>query len=188
MLAIKAPPITRYDYQEMPLGPPYYQVIEGDLVMSPSPNTFHQYIAGNIHRLLGNFLDKHPLGEVFVAPLDVYLTDTNVFQPDVVYISQARRSLITEQGIEGAPDLVVEVLSPGTARYDQGSKRKAYARNGVRELWIVHPQTKLLQVYHLEKDADAPLATYGEKAQVTSPLLPGLKIKTAAVFRSPLGR
>ena len=188
MLAIKAPPITRYDYQEMPLGPPYYQVIEGDLVMSPSPNTFHQHIAGNIYRLLAHHLDDHPLGEVFVAPLDVYLTDTNVYQPDVVYVSKARRSIITEQGIEGAPDLVVEVLSPGTARYDQGSKRKVYSRCGVRELWIVHPQTKLLEVFNLALDADTPLVTYGENAQVTSPLLPDLKINTSAIFRSPLDR
>jgi Uma2 family endonuclease len=83
---------------------------------------------------------------------------------------------------------VVEVLSPGTARYDQGSKRKVYGRCGVRELWIVHPQDKLLEIYNLELDAETPVVTYGAKAQVTSPLLPDLKVETATIFRSPMGR
>src|ERR1039457_1279813 len=137
MLQAKALPITRHDYEEMPAGPPYYQVIEGDLVMSPSPNIYHQAIVSRRCTLLLQFLEKRPLGEAFVAPLDVFLSEINVYQADVVFVSNQRRSILTEHGLEGAPDLAVEVLSPSTARFDKRSKRKVYARTGVRELWLV---------------------------------------------------
>ncbi len=186
MLQVKALPITRHDYEEMPPGPPYYQVIEGDLVMSPSPNIFHQAIAGRIYALLLQFLEKRPLGEVFIAPLDVFLSEINVYQPDVIFISNQRRSILTERGLEGAPDLAVEVLSPSTARFDKGSKRKVYARTGVKELWLVDAEARLIHVYQLTKDAETPAATYGEKAVFTSPLLPGLRLRAASIFKSPL--
>jgi Uma2 family endonuclease len=186
MLQAKAPLVTRHDYQEMPEGPPYFQVIEGDLVMSPSPQMFHQEIAGRIHSLILRFLEKHPIGEVFISPLDVFLSDVNVYQPDVIFVSNARRSILTEHGLEGAPDLVVEVLSPGMARFDRGSKRKIYARTGVKELWIVDPQVKSIQVYQLTKNAETPAATLDADSVFRSPLLPRLRIKAAAIFRSSL--
>ena len=184
MLQAKVPPITRYDYQEMPQGPPYYQVIEGDLVMSPSPNTFHQVVLGRIHFILLRYLEKNPIGEAFFAPLDVFLSDINVYQPDVIFVSNERRSIITDHGIEGAPELLVEALSPATARYDKGSKRKIYARTGVKELWLVDPENRTIQVYLLAKDPENPSATHGPNASFTSSLLPGLKIKTATIFKS----
>jgi Uma2 family endonuclease len=186
MLQAKIPQITRHDYQEMPEGPPYFQVIEGELVMAPSPNLFHQEIAGCIYALLLRFLERKPLGSVFVAPLDVFLSDVNVYQPDVIFVSNARRSILTERGVEGAPDLVVEVLSPGTARYDRGPKRKIYARTGVKELWMVEPETKSIQVYELTKNAETPAATHGPDSIFKSSLLPGLKIRAQAVFKSSL--
>jgi Uma2 family endonuclease len=186
MLQTSVPLITRRDYQAMPEGPPYYQVIEGDLLMSPSPNTFHQIITGRIHQLIANYLEKHPLGEVFIAPLDVYLDDTNVYQPDVFFVSNRRRGIITEQGIEGAPDLVIEALSPATARYDKGSKREMYARCGVKEFWLVDANSRTIQVYLLGKNAEEPIATHSEKATFESSLLPGLRVKNAAIFKSPL--
>ena len=186
MLQAKAPTVTRNDYQEMPEGPPYFQVIEGELVMSPSPKMFHQDIVANLCHLLRQYLEKNPVGVVCVAPLDVFLSDVNVFQPDVIFVSNARRSILTEHGIEGAPDLVVEILSPGTARYDKGSKRKIYARTGVKELWIVDPEVKSIQVYHLTRNAETPAATHDASVVFKSALLPGLKIKTAAIFKSSL--
>jgi Uma2 family endonuclease len=188
MLKANMPLITRYDYEDTPGGPPYYQVIEGDLVMSPSPTTFHQVVLGRIYSMILGFLDKHSIGEVFIAPLDVFLSDVNVYQPDVMFISNQRKSIITHHGMEGAPDLVVETLSPGTARFDKGSKRKIYARTGVQELWLVDPEAKTIQVYLLPKDVENPVATYGPNATFTSSLLPGLKIKTASIFKSPLQR
>jgi Uma2 family endonuclease len=186
MLQTKMPLITRYDYQQMPEGPPYYQVIEGDLVMRPSPDTYHQSIAGRIYALIFGFLEKNPIGEVFIAPLDVFLSDINVYQPDIIFISKRRRSIISNHGLEGAPDLAIEVLSPGTADLDKGSKRKIYARTDVKELWLVDPKAKVIEVYQLNKNAETPSAIYKEKAVFQSRFLPGLHIKTAWIFKSPL--
>ena len=186
MLQAKTPLITRHDYQEMPEGPPYFQVIEGKLLMSPSPNTFHQDIAGNVYAILHSYLTRHPIGSAHIAPLDVYLSEINIFQPDVIFVSSARRSILTEHGIEGAPDLIVEILSPGTARYDKGSKRRIYAQTGVKELWIVDPELKSIQVYQLSRNAETPAVTQSTDAVFKSPLLPGLRIKTAGIFKSSL--
>lgn len=170
----------------MPEGPPYFQVIEGDLVRSPANTTFHQSISCTIAVLISNFLGRHRQGEVFIGPLDVFLDDVNVYQPDVFFVSEQRRSIVTDHGIEGAPDLIVETLSPTTARYDKGSKRKIYARHGVREFWLVDPETRAIQVYLLGKDAETPVATHGDKAAFESVVLPGRRVKTAAIFKSSL--
>jgi len=154
--------------------------------MSPSPETYHQSIAGCIYSQILRFLEKKPIGEVFIAPLDVFLTDVNIYQPDVVFVSNRRRSMITEHGIEGAPDLVVEILSPGTARFDKGSKRKIYGRTGVRELWLVDPVARLLHVYDLSRNPESPAMTHNEKAVFTTPLLPGLRLRASSIFKSPL--
>lgn len=182
MLQAKVPQITRYDYQDMPDGPPYYQVVEGDLIMSPSPTLYHQRIAGRIFYLISTYLAKNRVGEAFIAPLDVFLTEVNIYQPDVAFVSNQRSSIIKAEGLEGAPDLVVEILSPGTAKLDKGSKRKIYARTGVRELWLVDPDAKQIQVFELALDPDTPARTVGERGAVTTKLMPGLRIKAASVF------
>ena len=154
--------------------------------MAPSPNLFHQDISGNIFAILRSYLAKNPIGSVHIAPLDVYLSEVNVYQPDVIYVSKAHRSSLTERGIEGAPDLVVEILSPATARYDKGSKRKIYARTGVKELWLVDPELKSIQIYELNKNAETPAATHGVDSNFKSPLFPGLSLKAAAIFKSSI--
>ena len=183
MLQTHAPQITRHDYEAMREGPPYYQLIQGDLIMSPSPTTPHQRTAGRIFSLIENFLRKHPLGQVFIGPLDVFLTETNVYQPDLFFISDAHLSIITEHGIEGPPDLVIEILSPSTAAYDQGSKRKIYAKTGVQELWIVDVNNERIQIFDLKKDPNSPSETTGPDSVFTSPLLPGLKLRAPAIFK-----
>ena len=184
MLRANAPAITRYDYADMPQGPPYYQVVEGDLVMSPAPETAHQRIVLNIAYLLRKYLEKRRVGELFIAPLDVFLSEINVYQPDLIFVSNSRRAIITERGIEGAPDLVVEALSPGTARLDKGSKRKIYARTGVEEFWLADPATRTLQVYALQRDAETASATYGANAVFKSACFPTLRIQTKLIFRT----
>jgi Uma2 family endonuclease len=183
MAKVATSPITVHDYREMPEGPPYFQLIEGDLFMSPSPNRFHQHILGSLHLLIGPFVRKEKLGEFHVAPSDVVLSETNVFHPDLYFVSRARRSVLTEQGVEGAPDLVVEILSPGTARNDKGAKRKVYSRTGVGELWLVDPDASEITVYRFEESPDEPVAVLGRRQTLKTPLLPGLKIRVADVFR-----
>ena len=184
MLRTEPRPLTVHDYGELPEGPPYYQLIEGDLETSPSPNRFHQEVLRNIAYILLEFLQRNPLGQFYFAPFDVYLTDLNVFQPDLVFISNARKSILSAQGADGAPDLVVEILSPKTARLDKGVKKEIYARTGVTELWIVDPELRQLQVYHLQKSADLPVATYSGKQKFASALFPGLKLQIGKIFQS----
>lgn len=182
MLSINARPVTRHDYVQIPVGAPNYQLIEGDLVMAPSPGSYHQDIVVNLVSIFREFLRDQPIGKVCVAPLDVYLSDINVYQPDVLFIRKENLSIVEDHGIEGAPDLAIEILSKSSAKYDLGPKRAVYARTGVEELWIIDPTKRTLAVYRLGENADTPAATYRAKQKFTSELLPGLTIDLAAVF------
>ncbi|AHF91663.1 hypothetical protein OPIT5_17015 [Opitutaceae bacterium TAV5] len=184
MPATQAPPLTRHDYALIPVGSPNYQLIEGDFVMAPSPSSFHQDIAGNLYLLLRNYLHSNPDGKAFMAPIDVYLSDLNVYQPDVLFIRKENRSIIKKHGIEGAPDLVIEVLSKTSAKYDLGPKRAIYTRTGVEELWIVDPDRRILALYRLATDSETPAATYKAADTFSSTLLPGLTISLKEVFAS----
>jgi len=182
MLRTEPRPLTVKDYRQLPEGPPYYQLVEGDLYMAPSPDRFHQDILGNLYLIIRNYLGKRHFGSVHLAPSDVQLTDLNVFQPDLYYVSKARRSVLTRQGAHGAPDLVVEILSPKTTKLDKGVKREVYARVGVAEMWMVDPTAKQIAVYRFAEQIDTPVATYGVGQRFESPLFPGLKLEVAKAF------
>ena len=182
MLRTAPRPLTHYDYREMPEGPPYYQLIEGELCMSPSPNRAHQRILTNIFAAISWHVAKTRAGEIYVAPFDVFLTDLNVYQPDLVFISKERKSILTDQGAEGAPDLVVEILSPRSAKLDRGVKRDIYARTGVQELWIVDPDHQQVEVFNLPENADTPLATYTRRQKLRSRILAKFSMPVAQIF------
>ncbi len=129
---------TYEDYIKMP-DDVRYELIDGELLMTPSPATRHQIISGNINDIIRSFVKKNNLGTVFYAPCDVVLGNENVFEPDLLFISKENSSIITEANIKGAPDLVVEVLSPSTADRDLIKKKSIYAVFGVKEYWIVYP-------------------------------------------------
>ena len=150
--------------------------------MAPSPSSYHQEVLGNLYAILRNHLRAHPSGKVFIAPLDVHLSDINVYQPDLLFIRKENLVIVEDHGIEGAPDLVVEILSKSSEKYDLGPKRAVYARTGVEELWIIDPAKRTLALYRLADSADTPAATYKAKQKFTSTLLPGLTIDLAAVF------
>lgn len=150
--------------------------------MAPSPGSYHQDIVGRIYRLIANHLDVHPIGKIYIAPLDVYLSDINVYQPDLLFIRKENLGIVEEHGVEGAPDLVVEVLSKTSEKYDLGPKRSVYARTGVEELWIIDPTKRTLALYRLAENRETPVATYKAKQKLTSELFPELTIDLAAVF------
>jgi Uma2 family endonuclease len=175
-------PITVREYRDMPEGPPYFQLIEGDIHMSPSPNFFHQTILTNLVVLIRAYLKTHPIGKVQVAPSDVELNDTNVYQPDLYFIRNERLDILTEQGPVGAPDLVVEILSPRTAQLDVGAKRLVYARSGVKEMWVLHPDEEKVEIFRFDQDADRPSATLRGDDSLESALLPGFSVPLAKVF------
>ena len=174
--------LTVDDYRATPEGT-RYQLVEGDLIMAPAPNLFHQDIAGNIFTLLRAHVIKKSLGRAFIAPCDVYLSAHDVVQPDVLFVAEANRGRLAEDGIHGPPDLVVEVLSPATAQLDKKSKRRIYARAGVKELWLVDPLLLQVQRYDFARDQAKPVQLIEEDESFETPLLPGLVVSAAEIFR-----
>lgn len=175
--------LTKYDYWALPEAGPQYQLINGDLFMAPAPNRFHQDISRTIQFEMMKYLEAQPVGIVYDAPFDVILTDTNVFQPDLAFFSERRRRFLTEKGAEGAPDLVVEILSPKTAHLDLGQKRVVYARTGVDELWVVDPEGEEVRVYHLRRDPDLPQAILRSGDVLKTSLLPGFEVSVKKIFQ-----
>ena len=158
------------------------QLLDGELIVAPSPTSRHQEISFNISFALRQFVDANNLGRVWIAPLDVVLSDHDVAQPDILFVSNGRSSIITEPNIQGAPDLVVEILSPATAQYDRGYKRTLYGRHGVREYWLVDPDAETVEVLTENDEALALGATYRRGETLTSPLLDGLAIPLEQIF------
>ncbi|MCZ6615323.1 MAG: Uma2 family endonuclease [Chloroflexi bacterium] len=173
---------TVKDYMSMP-GDKRYQLLDGEMIVAPSPVTRHQRILFSLSRAMHDFLSARQLGEVFVAPFDVVLSNHDVAQPDILFVSNARSAIITEANIQGAPDLVVEILSPGTAVYDQGYKQALYGRHGVREYWLVDPDAETVEVLMLGEQVLENFATYSGGQTLESQLLEGLSIPLAAVFQ-----
>ena len=152
--------------------------------MVPAPNRKHQKVLVRLARKLGDFTEAHGLGEVYVAPFDVFLSDTDVVQPDVLFISRAREHTLTEQNVRGAPDLVIEILSPSTADRDLGYKHDLYGRHGVLEYWIVDPIAETVAV-HRQRDGRLELAeTFGRRDTLRTALLEGLQLKLDDIFAS----
>jgi Uma2 family endonuclease len=188
MLSTKKKRYTYKDYQELPEGAPY-QLINGDLVMTPAPNTYHQRISKRLERELLK-LEERGAGEVLHAPTDVYFSDTETYQPDILFISKERLAIIGEQRIEGAPDLIMEILSPSTAYYDLKAKMRVYENSGVREYWVIDPMEKSIEIYQNKEGSfllaeKAILGSKSGKGSVSSRLFDPLKIDLKAVFNQP---
>jgi Uma2 family endonuclease len=175
-------PLTAEDYRQLPDGGPNYQLIEGDLFMAPAPNRFHQDVSRNLLIILAHYLNDHPIGTIYHAPFDVYLDDVNVVQPDLTYVSNENAEILTEDGVHGAPDLVIEILSPKTAHLDTKSKRVVYARSGVKELWIVEPTMRQVHVYDLVNQPDKAIRIVDENETLISSRFPDLAINVGDVF------
>lgn len=152
--------------------------------MTPAPSTRHQKISGRLFLSLANHLLRANAGEVFAAPVDVVFSDLDVVQPDLVFVSAARASLVTEKNIQGAPDLVVEIISGTSRKTDETIKRKLYEGHGVREYWIVDPELETLDIYRLSDHKYVRAAELSLEADhaVETPLLPGLKFKLFDIF------
>lgn len=176
--------LTYDDLLRLPDDDLRHELIDGAHYVTPAPVTKHQRISRELLHLLVQFLKEHPLGEVFAAPFDVVLSTYDVVEPDLVYLSNERGPLLTEQNLQGPPDLVVEILSPGTSRRDLGLKRDLYQRAGVLEYWIVDPDRDEVTVdRRIDERFGAPEALSKASADVvTTPLLPGLTIPLVRIF------
>lgn len=143
--------LTYDDYTAIPNDRNRYELFEGELEVTPAPGTRHQIVVTNLALLLGNHIRKRKLGRLLVAPCDVLLSDITVVQPDLLFVALERETIITPKYVQGAPDLVVEVISPGTERTDRDVKRQLYARYGVRHYWLIDPERREAAAYVLEE-------------------------------------
>jgi Uma2 family endonuclease len=161
-----------------------YELLNGNLMMVPAPNWKHQRVLGKLYRELAEFTEEGGLGHVCIAPFDVFLSDTDVVQPDLLFISRAREHRLTDKNMQGAPDLVVEVLSPSTADKDLGAKHDLYERHGVLEYWIVDPNAETVAV-HRQRNGRLELAeTFRRHETLRTALLDGLQLKLDDIFAS----
>jgi Uma2 family endonuclease len=172
---------TYADYAALPEGAPY-ELIRGELLMAPAPNTTHQRILRVLFRHLDNVTQAAGQGEVLFAPTDVRLSDLDTVQPDLLYISEERRHIIGEAVIEGAPDLVVEVLSASTAHRDLTTKKRLYEQHGVQEYWIVDPEQRTVEVHGLDDGLLRQQVRVVDEGTVASTLLAGFTVDLAVLF------
>jgi Uma2 family endonuclease len=178
----------KYTYQDYLLFPDdgnRHEIIGGEHYVTPAPNWRHQLVAGNFHRLVSPFIYENRLGYILFAPLDVVLSDEDVVQPDLLFISNDRASIAQEKGAFGAPDLVIEVLSDSTRRRDETIKLRLYEEMGVREYWMADPVQETIRVFRTTKAGRFVLvaelsAEAGDRLE--TPLWPGLVLELSQIF------
>lgn len=173
---------TYREYRALPETGPRYQLVEGELLLSPSPNFRHQRLVAKVFNALFNHVEHQKLGHVLSGPIDVILNDENVFVPDIVFVSNARMKIEVEEGLRGAPDLCVEVLSPSNKALDRETKRVQYARAGVLEYWIIEPSAKTVEVFRLQENPGAPVRTLQSNERLTTPLLADFTLDLETIF------
>ena len=174
--------LTYRDLQQIPQDRNRYELIEGELFVAPAPNIEHQRKAFRLSRILAEHAEARSLGEVFIAPCDVLLDDSTVLEPDIVFVSKARQSIVTDTCIEGAPDLVVEVLSDSSRTIDRFVKRDRYAEFGVPEYWLLDPFEPRIEVLQLEGRKYRLVGSFGPADTLeASPTFPELRIHVSSL-------
>ena len=174
--------MTYDEYCLLPEDRNQYELFDGELVMTPSPSARHQEIVTELATALSNFVKKESLGKVYVAPLDIIFTKFTVLQPDILFVSQERVNTVVRERIEGAPDLVVEVLSPSTFHKDLRKKMAVYSQFGVQEYWIVDPETQSMELYCPGKEGLQLARRFAAGEIFESRLLAGFRVEVSSIF------
>ena len=159
-----------------------YELHDGDLILVPSPNQPHQNASLEIATEIKLLVRRTGIGSVFVAPFDVVFSDTDVVQPDVIFVSRERAHIVTRDNIQGAPDLIIEVLSPSAAHRDRTFKRALYARHGVREFWMVDTDVHTIEVLLLGTCGYKVVGVFGAGQTLTSPTLTDFSLSIDELF------
>ena len=178
---VTTPRLTYQDYADLE-GDERYELLDGELILVGSPNEDHQIASVELGTQMHSFVKEHDLGRVFFAPFDVLFSDTDVVQPDLLFVSKDRYHIRTPANIQGAPDLVVEVLSPSSSRRDWGYKRELYARHGVREYWVIDPTNRIVSVMTLQDGVLEIDQTLTEDNTARSSVLEGFDVNLAEIF------
>ncbi len=176
------PKLSYEQFRQLPDDGRRYELIHGEVHLTPAPNTKHQYVVHNLDISLSLYLQKNKLGEVWEAPLDVRLGEDTALQPDLIFVSNSRAGIIQENWIEGAPDLVVEVLSPSTVAHDRTTKLGIYAAAGVPEFWLIDSQVKTVEVLKLQGKKYFVEATLAGDHVLASNLFPGWQLPLHDLF------
>ena len=172
---------TYADYLNTPEGAAY-QLIGGELVMTPAPNPRHQTVAKRLFRRLDSFVVSQELGEVYFSPIGVRLSEAETYQPDMVFVPREELHRIGEQSIDGPPALVVEILSPTNAYYDLVHKKDVYESSGVKEYWIVDPTEKTIEVLQNSPQGFIRFAKARQAGSVGSHVLQGFTVSLEEIF------
>lgn len=180
-MSLLARPLTYDDLLQMPDDSNRYEIIGGELIVSPSPNRPHQKASYRLTQLIGDHVDAHQLGEVYTAPVDVRLSPHSVVQPDLLFIRNDRLHIYGPTGpVEGAPDLVVEIVAPSSQVMDRVRKAALYADSGVSEYWIVDPEKREVQVLVLAQGRYEPVES--DAGELPSTVIPGLVVDPDVLF------
>jgi len=178
---------TKFTYEDLKLIPTdrnRYEIVDGELFVTPAPRTLHQRIVVNLLTALHRHVRQHRLGEVFVAPYDVVLAIGTVLEPDVLFVSSSRLHYIGEDNLSGPPDLAIEVISESPNRLDREVKMKQYALHGVSEYWLVDPEGNTVDVLRLKEGEYELAERLGFGDTLSSPLFPRLKLPVASLWES----
>ena len=174
--------VTYDDYRHLPDDGKQYQIIGGELHMTPAPSTIHQRISRNLFRMIDNCVTEKNLGEVLFAPVVVILSMTDIVQPDLIFVDKSRQNIITKKNIVEAPDLIVEIISEYTETLDRVKKKELYEQNRVKEYWLVDPENRQIDLYVLEEQALILKSSTGMGQPITSALLHGCDFPVDKVF------
>jgi Uma2 family endonuclease len=177
--------LTFDDFLLLPDDGKRHELIDGEHYVTPSPNPRHQRILRKLCLAIDNYLRVHPIGEVFFAPLDVVMSEHDVVEPDLLYLSRERAAeVLVPEHVRGVPELVAEIASRGTRKRDETIKRALYERAGVTEYWVVDPEIEVVRVYRKGADGfERPVELRRDAGDtLTTTLLPGLEIPLAGIL------
>lgn len=180
---VERQPFTVEDLFALPDDGKRYEIYGGEVYMVPPPSLGHQHVSRELEYALLRHIKAHDLGVLYHAPVALVLDETNYVEPDIIYVSREREAILTDRGIEGVPDLVVEILSPSTKRRDREIKRDIYARFGVAHYWLVDPQARTLVAYTLVEGRYHALAQHGADDTFEPALFPGLRVALSELWR-----
>jgi Uma2 family endonuclease len=178
--------LTTVQFLRLPDDGKRHELIEGVHYVTPSPNLRHQELVGRLHVAIFNFLaTRRHLGRVFLARLDVVMSDYDVVEPDLLFVAGDQQSILTDANVQGPPALVVEILSPSTRRRDEGIKKRLFDQKGVREYWLVDPKNCRVSICRRAADGSFPIVSMLSAAadeQLETPLLPGFELSVSELF------
>ncbi|KXK54858.1 MAG: Uma2 family endonuclease [Chlorobi bacterium] len=160
-----------------------YEILEGDLAMAPAPDSNHQITSMEVEFPMETFVRTQKLGIVLHAPIDVILSKQVVLQPDILFVSKERREIVQKRGVFGAPDIVIEIVSPGSVQADRYRKKDIYQEHGVREYWIIDPRNKSIEIFALTERGYELHSIAEESGIVESIVLAGFTLDIEPIFQ-----